>query len=287
MKKLTCFLLFLFACHNPSRNTHPSVLVTVLPYAYLVEQIAGNLVQVEVLVPPGANPHIYEPNPKQVQKMRDVQIWFCLGEPVEEKILKVMKEQDQNLKPVDLTLGITLISSENSTCTPHHLHESQDRHIWMSPKLAQIQAKTIFDALAEKYPQHRGQFQAGFKTLIEKLVKLDETIRIKLKDFEGNTILVSHPAFGYYCNEYGLRQLPIECEGKDPLPRDIARILSEAEKAKVKGVFTQAQYNNKGAILIAQKLALPVYEVDPYSSDYVDNLNHITNLIVQNKHESD
>lgn len=255
------------------------MLVTVPPYIYFVQEIVGDAIQVEVLVPPGANPHIYEPSPKQVQTMLGVQIWFRLGEPIEKKILTVLREQNRELQDVDLTQGIDLLSSEDHVCESHHADESKDRHIWMSPKLAQIQAKTIFDALVKIYPDHREDFQAGFDTLIQELDLLDRGIRAKLAPFHGDAILVSHPAFGYYCHEYGLKQLSIECEGKDPLPQDITRTLSEAKESHVRGIFTQAQYNNKGAFLIGEKLHLPIYEVDPYSSAYIENLNHITDLI--------
>jgi zinc transport system substrate-binding protein len=279
MKKIIAAFLLLFSCNNPAQNPTPSVLVTVPPYAYFVQRIAGDAVHVEVLVPPGANPHIYEPSPKQVQKILGVQVWFRLEEPVEQKILTVLKEQSPALKEVSLSQGIELISAQDHVCGLHHAHESQDRHIWMSPKLAEVQAKTILDALSTAYPAHQEAFQKGFEGLIRDLETLDQGISAKLKPFHGDAILVSHPAFGYYCQEFGLEQLSIECEGKDPLPQDIARTLSEAERKHVRGVFTQAQYNNKGAILIAEKLRLPIYSVDPYSSDYIENLNHITDLI--------
>lgn len=279
MKKLIVGLLLLFSCNNWSKNTKPSVLVTVAPYVYFVKEIAGNAVDVEVLVPPGANPHIYEPSPKQVHRMANAQIWFLLGEPIEKKVLTVLREQNRELRDIDLTQGIDLLSSQEHVCEAHHTSESKDRHIWLSPKLAQIQAKTIFDALVKAYPDYQEAFQAGFDTLSKELIDLDLGIKAKLLPFHGNAILVSHPAFGYYCQEYGLKQLSIECEGKDPLPRDIEKTLNEAEKLHVKSIFTQAQYNTKGALLISEKLHLPIHEVDPYSTAYIQNLNHITDLI--------
>lgn len=277
MKKIIVTLLLLFSCNNPTPNSVPTVLVTVPPYAYFVQRIAGDAIRVEVLVPPGANPHIYEPNPKQVQAILGVQIWFRIEEPIEAKILKVLKEQNRELKDISLDQGIELI--QDHVCGNHHAHESQDRHIWMSPKLAQLQAKTILDALVTVYPKHTEVFQKGYDNLIFDLQALDLTIRAKLAPFHGDAILVSHPAFGYYCQEFGLEQLSIECEGKDPLPQDIAKILGEAQTKHVRGVLTQAQYNNKGAILIAEKLHLPIYQVDPYSINYIENLNYITDLI--------
>lgn len=252
--------------------------MSVPPYAYFVERITGGALEVEVLVPPGANPHIYEPSPKQVEKIISVQLWFRIGEPIENKILTVLEEQDPSLEVIDLTKNISLISNGHS-CGDHWHEESKDRHVWMSPKLAQVQAQEIADALIRVYPEQKEAFQKGLKLLLADLKELDRQISEMLAPFAGDAILVSHPAFGYFCQDYDLTQLSIECEGKDPLPQDIAETLRQAEQSHVRAVFTQMQYNNKGAQLIAEKLHLPIYEVDPYSSDYIENLRHIAGLI--------
>ena len=226
----------------------------------------------QVLVPSGANPHIYEPTPKQVQKALQARIWFRLGEPIETKMFNIVS--GQGMRVVDLSEGINLISEEHGD----HI-EGKDRHIWMSPKLALQQATVIAGSLAEVFPEFKEQFQVGLQNFLGDLSKIDEEIARELKPFAGDAILVSHPAFGYYCQEFGLKQLSIEYEGKDPLPQDITRTLQEAKDSKVRAVFTVAQYNNKGAELIAKQLQLPVYAIDPYAQDYFENLQHITSLI--------
>jgi len=92
---------------------------------------------------------------------------------------------------------------------------------------------------------------------------------------KDRAVLVSHPAFGYLCNDYHLTQISIEHEGKDPLPQNIAQTLKMAKEHRVKNVLIQPQYNNKGAEMIAEMLKLPVFMLDPYSSDYIANLRHI------------
>ena len=94
-----------------------------------------------------------------------------------------------------------------------------------------------------------------------------------------SAILVAHPAFGYFCKDYDLIQLSIEIEGKEPLPKDISNILHAAKEHTVRSVFTEPQYSTKGAELIAKQLKIPVYMVDPYSSDYIQNLKTIATLI--------
>ena len=101
---------------------------------------------------------------------------------------------------------------------------------------------------------------------------LDKTIAKKLAPHTGKSILLSHPAFGYFCRDYKLKQVSVEHEGKDPLPKHVSSILESAQTSPIQTVFTQAQYNNKGAKLIAEKLNLTPYEIDPYSANYLNNL---------------
>ncbi len=284
MKKIVFFLalLCLTSCGQPEKKTSPSVLVTLPPYAYFVKKIAKEAVHVEILVPPGSNPHIYEPNPKQVNDILDTSVWFRIGDPIENKVLRVLKEHNPKILDVDLSEGLLLIE-EHSHGHSHTTDEGKDRHFWLSPKIAQIQAKKIGNTLIEMFPEHQKQFTEKLGDLISELETLDREIAQKLDAHQGQAILVSHPAFGYFCQEFHLRQLSIECEGKDPLPKDIEQILKASKELGIKEVLTQIQYNNKAAILIGEQLQVPIYEVDPYAVDYVSNLLHITEIIAHEK----
>ena len=275
-------LMFFLSCNQTEKQKGPSVLVTLPPYAYFAEKIAGGAVHVEILVPPGTNPHVYEPNPKQVGDLLGVSLWFRIGELVETKLLGTLKEHNPQMVAIDLSEGITLIEETHSH-DHHHGDEGKDRHIWLSPKLAEIQARSMAAALTKAFPEHTEQFQSGLKKLVSELQELDAEIGRQLESLKGEAILVSHPAFGYFCQEFGLKQISIECEGKDPLPRHIEHILHEAKKLQIRDIFTQVQYNNKSAILIGKKLKIPTHEVDPYALDYSSNLLHITELIAHEK----
>lgn len=280
-KTIIIFFLLLTGCFAPStKSSKPIVLVTIPTYAYFVQQIAGDTVSTEVFVPPGANPHTYEPTPRQVEKFTMAKIWLRFGDPIEEKILPFLKEK--NVKIVDLTDGVPLLEGSSHACEGHtHTEEGKDLHVWLNPRLAAIQVKTIADQLKMTWPENRDLYEQKYQLLISKLKDLDQEIEKQLEPFKGSYLLVSHPALGYYCARYGLNQLSIECEGKDPRPQQVATIVSEAKENKVQVIFTEPQYNNKGAILIAEKLNLPIYQIDPYASDYLNSMREITRAIVK------
>jgi zinc transport system ATP-binding protein len=220
-----------------------------------------------------------------VEHLLDVTVWFQIGEGMEGKLMNVLQQHNPHILAVDLSEGIPLI--EEHSCHDHvHSDEGKDRHIWLSPRLAEVQARTIAKALVATYPEHQEQFVMGLNELINELQTLDAQIAQKLEPFKGQAILVSHPAFGYFCQEFGLKQISIESEGKDPLPRHIEHILQEAIALGVRDVFTQVQYNNKAALLLGKQLEIPVHDVDPYAPDYIPNLLHITQLISHEKNEA-
>jgi zinc transport system substrate-binding protein len=277
LNRTISILLFLFSVNTVYAKE--TVLVTLPPYAYLVKRISGDTVTVETLIPPGANPHLFEPTPQEVSKAVQAKLWFCIGEQLEGKILTALHEKNKNLVSIDLCQGIALMSGHDHGGKHHHHEEGKDRHLWLSPKLAKIQARTIAEALSNRFPDHRSHYQIQLQSLLLDLDLLDQQIHTALDPLKGKAILVSHPAFGYFCRDYGLRQISIECEGKDPLPHALSRIIKQAKETGVTTVFAVSPHNNKGAETIADRLHLPLITIDPYSSDYMQNMGLISELM--------
>jgi zinc transport system substrate-binding protein len=284
MRCLLLITLFLCGCKRPSEAQAlaavPVVLVSAPPYLFFVEKIAEDTVRARSIVSLGADPHHFEPTPKQVAEASHAVAWFQIGEPFEKKLYTVLKEQDPSLAAVNLTHGVPSLSPANGDlCRGRErgeLREEEiDRHMWLSPKLAMQQAEKIASTLSALFPEHASFYRENTQDLLDELTALDAEIASMLRPFKGDAIIVSHPAFAYFCQEFGLVQLSVECEGKDPLPQDIAHLLRRIEGCRVRCVLIQAQSNNKGAELIAQRLHVPVYTVDPYSRDYSENLRQI------------
>lgn len=258
----------------------PHVLVSVAPHKFFVEKIAGDTVKVDLIVPAGASAHTYEPTPKQVISSSSASLWFRIGEPFESRIVNTLTSYNPNLRVVDLRQGINLIDSvPGQTCACHH--GSTDLHFWLSARMAQIQAKTIADALIESYPQNAALYRTNLTKFLEELHQLDLNIQQILKSISNRTILVSHPAYAYFCRDYNLQQFSIEFEGKDPTPQQLHSILNMARKNNIKSIFIQKQYSNKGARLIAEEIGARVITLDPYSEHYIDSMLAIAHAFAE------
>lgn len=288
LKFLYCFLVCLLcACQGPQKPERsegkPLVLVSIAPYAYFVEKIAGDRVQVVSIVPPGVNMHTYEPTIHELTLAQQASVWFLIGEPFEGRVANVLKQHQPKLQLVELWKNVDLISGGHEACGHSHEEgeEAKDMHTWTSPKIAMDQVRIIAETLSELIPESSQDIALNLQALESELEGLDQEIHQLLEPIKGSAILVSHPAYGYFCREFDLVQLSIECSGKDPRPRDVERIMNQASEYKVRLVLTQLGYNNKGAELIAEKLQLPIYLVDPYARDYVQNMRYIAGLIAK------
>lgn len=287
---LLILLIPLCSCEKKegAKDGKPTVLVSVPPYAFFVKKIAQDAVNIETLVPVGANPHIYEASPKEVQRHQNAVLWVYLGEAFDQKVLRFFKDSHKQIQILDITKGIDLLSvceKDNLGTEAHHCHHSHDEgkdlHIWLSPALAKLQAQKIAAALITLLPEAKEKFSANLQTFLNELDGLDHQIAQILNPLNGKAILVSHPAFGYFCRDYHLIQLSIEIEGKEPLPQHITEILGQVKYYSIQSILTEPQYSNKGAELLAESLHLPIHMVDPYAENYSENLLTIAKVIAE------
>ncbi len=256
-----------------------NIVVSIAPYKYFVDAIAGDTVKVGLLVPPGASFHTFEPTPKQVLQAGNADIWFRVGESFETKALPALQAHNPHLRIVDLRHGVDLITVDEAG---HHgcCHVGgADLHIWLSPKQAKIQAKAIAEALIAAYPEHKELYQKRLESLLKDLDDLDKEIAETLKPLKNRTMMVSHSAYAYFGRDYHLKQLPIEFEGRDPSPKQLNATLNEARKDHIKVIFIQPQYSSKGAALIAKELGAQLVILDPYSEDYFAAMRDIAQRI--------
>lgn len=259
---------FLFA----DTQTAPFVLVSVAPHKFFVEKIAQETVQVYLMVPAGASSHTYEPTPRQMLAASRADIWFRIGEPFENRAIQALKSHQPKLEIVDLRHGLDLIQD------PHHkgcCPGSVDLHFWLSARQAQIQAQTIATALIQAYPEHTELYKHNLHAFQQELRNLDQEIQTILAPLENRHILVSHPAYAYFCRDYDLKQYAIEMEGKDPTPHQMTKLLNVARQVHIRTIFIQMQYNNKAATLVAETLGAKLVILDPYSENYVTSMRDI------------
>lgn len=249
--------------------------VSILPQAYFVEQIGGNLVDVDVLVGPGQSPTTYEPTPKQLARLGRSQLYFRIGTPFESGFIDTISGTFRNVDIIDTRRGVPLrrFLLEDSHDDPGHEHQGGiDPHIWLDPKRVKIQAVTICHALCNADPAHALAYVKNLQSFLQALDDIDRRVAALLAPWAGQKIYVFHPAFGYFCDSYGLRQVAIETEGKEPSPKQLADLINRAKRDGVKFLFVQPQFSRKSADAIARAIGGTVVPMNPLPRDYMANL---------------
>jgi zinc transport system substrate-binding protein len=147
-----------------------------------------------------------------------------------------------------------------------------DPHFWLNPRYARIQAATIAKALAAADPAHADEFRKNLAAVEEDLGQLDARLAEALAPLKGRNLFVYHPAFGYFADAYGLRQVPVEIEGKEPTARQLARLIARAKAEGVRVIFVQPQFSAKSAEAVAAAIGGTVIRLDDLAKDYLANL---------------
>lgn len=256
-----------------------NVFVGIPPQAYFVERVGGEYVDVSVLVGPGQSPHAYEPTPKQMARLSEADVYCRIGLPFEERLFQKISGTMQKTLIVDTRKGIQLRPVD---AVDEHDREqgSFDPHIWLSPRLILIQAGTICDSLCAKDPDHAALYREKLKTFKAELERLDADLGKKLAPFTGRDIFVFHPAFGYFADTYGLKQVAIETAGKEPGSKSLAAVVDRARKQGVKVIFAERQFSPKSASAVALQVGADVMTLDPLGRDCFQNLTSIADAVV-------
>jgi zinc transport system substrate-binding protein len=263
------------------------VAVGILPQRFFVEKIGGNLVEVEVMVPPGATPEQYEPKPRQMEALSRSRIYFACGVPFETIWLPRMVSANDKIVVIHTEKDIKKRAIEShsdhveTAKTGAHAHEGpDDPHVWLSPPLVMLQARSIFEALAAEDPRNRSSYETNYKAFVSELVDLDLYIsRIFATVPKPALFMVFHPAWGYFADAYGLKQVPVEVEGKEPKAKELDEFIKQARELGAKAIFVQPQYSPRSAQIVADAVGGGLVEADDLAPDWDKNLRQVAGQI--------
>ena len=271
------------------------IFVSILPQKGIVEQIGGTGVAGEVLVKPGESPHTFEPSPKQVMAIGEADALFTLGFPFEKRLVGKLASSDGAVTLFAMDRGIERrhLQEHQHEGEEHDAHQDHsdddahedehkgmpDPHVWLGPPQLEQMARNTYEGLAEADPARRDQYKENLDTYLRELQRADSQIKEALAPYQGKSILVFHPAFGYFCDHYGINQIHIEIEGKSPTPRQLENLIKEARKKDVHIIFVQPQFDKKSAQAVAEAIDGTVVPLDPLHENVLQNLKIIAEKV--------
>jgi len=262
----------------------PVVVVSIQPEKTFVEKIAKDKMNIITMVSPGESPHTYEPKPSQMMSLSKAVIYFSIGVEFEDAWLDRFHTQNPKLSIVDINHDITKIAMKGHHHDGHNEHVEDhddeeehhsglDPHTWTSPKNVAIMAQTIYETLVKFDPDNKIFYKQNLNAFLQEIADTDREIRSILGKLKPKSaFMVFHPSWGYFAKEYGLKQIAVEVEGKDPKPKEMIEIIKEAKEKKVNVIFTQPEFSDKAAHVIAQEANIKVKKISPLDANWSENL---------------
>jgi zinc transport system substrate-binding protein len=253
------------------------IMVSVGPQAEFAKAVGGDKVKVMVMVPPGADPHSYEPLPSQMEELSKARLYLAVGSSLnfELSYLDRIRSMNPQMKVVNTSAGITYIPSTEEG------EGGNDPHVWVSPRNARIMVENIYQAMVQTDPQNQGYYQENRNQYLAQLDALDQNITSSLQNIKNHKILVYHPSWGYFCRDYGLEQVAIEQEGKEPSPQYLAQLVNGAKAEQIQVIFVSPQFSQKSAQTLATEIGARVVVVNPLAENYLENMRQVAEAFSQ------
>lgn len=266
------------------QNTRSTqVVATFLPMYLFTKGVVGSTGEVEVLVPPNAEPHNYQASPSNVRSLTQAKVLVKNGLGMEEFLEKLIASADNTqLKQIDASQGITPLKEEHDHDHDHghshgHDHAEGNPHVWLDPVLAQKQVANIRDGLVAADAANAQTYKANAEAYIKQLQQLDQEFKTRLASATGCKIIAFHDAYPYLVKRYGIEQMAVVELPEDSLsPQDIQRVVKAVQQSPVKALMSEPGIDDGRIQQISNDVGVPVKILDPIEVGSLDPQYYFT-----------
>jgi len=312
-----CFLLSIFmvlAGNTAANAAKIPVVASIVPLGDFCRQLGGDRVTVQVLIPPGASPHIFEPPPSVIARAAQARLFVYTGAGLEPWAAKLLASRSsKNLEVVEAVQGLSLIkeagghhhgetlgekqhhhASASGTKKAHDTHEVHrhavgNPHVWLVPVLAQDICRRIAASLIRLDPGQRRYYEERLQDYLQKLAALNQEVQKQVASFRVRKFVCFHPSFSYFARRYGLQEAGVIelSPGREPTPRHLQKIVNAIKKNGIRVVFAEPQLNPRVAEVIAREAGVKVLLLDPvggrppYGENYLQLMRYNLGIMTQ------
>jgi len=249
------------------------VAATIAPLGEFIRAVGGDKVEVIVVVPPGAEPHTFEPTPSLMVDMAKADLYVMNGAGLEFWMGKLL-QANKEMIVVNSSQGIDLLQESENEIDPH---------IWLSLRNAAVQADNICTGLIEVDPKNKDYYIKNRDDYLQKLKALDVELNRTFAGKKNKIFIVHHPAWSYFARDYGLIQVPLMENEKEPGPKYLGEVIKLAEKNNITTIFIEPEFNPKSAEVIAREMNARIVTIDPLAENYLENMLYASREIAQSQ----
>ena len=265
-----------------------TVVTTTTVFADMVSNVGGDLVSVTSIVPKNADVHTFEPRPADVRTVASAKLLVMNGLGLDDWLQKTITDASAAGTPL-LQLGVDL---PGVILLPGETSATENPHLWMDVKYAELYVDRIATALGSVDPAHAATYETQAAAYKQQLETLDAWVRAQIATIPvANRKLVTfHDAFPYYAREYGITivGVAVEAPGQDPSAGYTAQLITAIKNAGVKAIFSEAQFPPKLVDELASEVGCKVvanlYDDalgDPPVTSYEEVIRWDTTQLVQ------
>ncbi len=279
MKKKFIILLligFLLGACSPQKEISQTaeeqlgISVSVLPQAYFVERIAGELALVNVMVGPGDDPHSYEPTPNQMRLLDETDLYLSIGVEFEDAWLPRFQNANPELLISDMSAGVERIPMAFGH--EGEAHGELDPHIWLSPTRVHLLAQNTASALIALDSSRKPVYEENLDQFLADIEALDNYIDNLFKGIKKRQFLTFHPAWGYFADDYDLEMISIEVGGQEPSAELLAEIIRLVDTYEIEAIFLQREFSSNSVQALIEETGVEMIVLDPLAEDWLANM---------------
>lgn len=294
------FILVLSACtkeeQSPNGKDQLTLYTTVFPLQYFAERIGGKYVNVDTIYPPGADEHTFEPSQKDMMELADSDLFFYIGLGLEgfvESAKKTLK--NENVTLVATADNLDLAEEEHHEEEGEHHEEESDEehvhdvnpHVWLDPLYSKEMALVMRDALIKKMPEKKALFEENFQQLATELEALNREYEETISTAKHKQMIVTHAAFGYWEQRYGIEQISISglSTSNEPSQRELEKIISLADQEGLQYILFEQNVQSKLAEIVQKEIgarALPIHNLAILTKENISDNETYFSLMKQN-----
>lgn len=286
MKRAFFIILVLSLITACNRNNTPKqderiITVSIAPFKCFIDSISGGDFSVNVMVPDGSDPHVYEPIPEQIKRLSLSEAYISNGFLGFEMVwLERFYQMNPGMKKLNLSESIDPITSDHEHQGDHI--EGADPHYWMSPSCALKISGAITGFLSELNPEGTDKYHENHIRLAMQINQIDKTAEQLFSGYSSSSFMIYHPNLAYLARDYNLKEISVESEGKEPSPADMKNLIDLAYTENINTIFVQKEYDRRNAGAIASETGAKLVVIDPLSQNWFESMNFIINAL----HES-
>jgi zinc transport system substrate-binding protein len=256
-----------------SEQEKPIVAVSIVPEQTFVEAVAGDLVDIVTLIPPGSNPGNYEPTAQEMEAFGDAALYFSIGVATEEA----------NILPNVGDVKVVPLEDEVAAVYADRTFESggRDPHVWLSPKRVIVMVEAIAREMSALDPDNKESYEQNAADYIAQLDEVDQEIQDALEGVESKKFIVYHPAFGYIADDYGLTMYALEQDGKEATAQHLEEMVDLAKAENIKVIFYQEEIDSSQSEAFAEEIGGKTIQLSPLAADYINNLKNMAQTMAE------